>query len=106
MKIVSVPHIRHSQRITPKQARRFLNDARNWLAHANRKINRLRYSGRSTGYVLMSARSIGEGLETIERHVEWLKERDFQDERIERLLGQTRERLDDLIDHRSHQDHL
>jgi len=66
----------------------------------------LRYSGRSAEYVLRKAGLIGQGLETIQRHLEWLKERGFQDESIGRMLKQTGQRLAELIEFRNNQDHL
>lgn len=101
MKVTSVPHIRHGQKINQKQARRFLMSARAWLENANQRIANLRNASPSMNFILERAGNIRDGLLQIERNLEWLKQRGFQDRGVELLLKKTLERMEDLFECRN-----
>jgi hypothetical protein len=99
MKIVSVPHIKHRQVVQRKHSRKFIAQARHWLQYANRVINDLKYSGRSENYIAQKTRVLEQGLDAIERQIEWIKDHGVPNGNIKQVLdlaAQARERLTSL----------
>jgi len=101
MKVVSVPRIRHGQKINQKQAQRFFRNARAWLENANRRIAKLKNSSPSVNFIQERTGKIRSDLDKVGRNLEWLADRGFKDRSIDMLLEKTLGRLEKLFECRN-----
>jgi len=90
---VESPGIKHGQKINRNQAGRYFQQVKTWLGQANHYLSVIKNSGLDRTMALERIEKIKQGFSSIQRDVQWLKERGFSDPAIEKELRLIEDRM-------------